>query len=109
MKASYVDIDQEVYQEVDPSDLDNITALIESSIRLTTDRPLTKVITSLTYQLDSEEPSRGGYQINILLTVDKQSRAVVFGKKFTNIQSLRKLISNISGKRSIFYSLEVKE
>ena len=83
-----------------------VVLLIQTAIQLMTHVKLDNIIEGLIV----EEVLEGHKSvINFTLNIHPQYRAMVFGRQFCNISSLRKLISNASGLDNIFYKLIVTE
>ena len=83
-----------------------VVLLIETAIQLMTHVNLDRIIESLTVDevFEDNKPI-----IKFTLVIHPQYKAMVFGRQFCNISSLRKLISNASGLDNIFYKLIVTE
>jgi hypothetical protein len=83
-----------------------VVLLIQTAIQLMTHVKLENIIEGLIV----EEVLEGNKSvINFTLNIHPQYKAMVFGRRFCNISSLRKLISNASGLDNIFYKLIVTE
>ncbi len=106
---SYVNISEDVLDFTKSEDVSDIIKFIESSIKLITDKPLDEVIQTIDVDLVPEDSQTGRMRVDFYLIINKKFRSIVFGRKFSNISAMKKLLSNISGKRRIFYSLTVEE
>lgn len=101
--SQYLKVHQDVNHGIDDTTLQSLVCLIESAITLMVDKPLTEVINNINVSVNEEKDG-----INILLVVDKRYRPIVFGKKFSNISCLRKLVANASGKTKKTFILNVE-
>jgi predicted RNA-binding protein YlqC (UPF0109 family) len=102
-ERSYLRVADEVPTLLNNTDVNKAVLLIESSIGLITDTPLDQVIESLTIE------SKSGKGIEVQVAIHPRWRPLVFGKKFSNVVALRKLVSNLSGKAETEVWLSVVE
>lgn len=105
MQSSFVKISDDVRSVLNgrTQDIENIVALLETTARLATSKPVEDVIKGITFTLG--DPS----EIQVLVDIFKESRSLMFGRKFTNVSCLRKLVSNASGKSGIYFRLDMIE
>lgn len=82
--------------------LSSIIELIEASIKLMTPAKIEDVITNIKVRKDTN-------CVNIELEINRRYKAMVYGKKFSNISCLRKLVSNTSGRDGFFYKLSTSD
>lgn len=106
---SYRNVSEDVLAVSKAQDVSDIISLIESCIVLVTDEDLETVINEIAVTLVPQDSKTGNPKIDIYLNINKKFRSIVFGRRFSNISAIKKLISNISGKRRTFYSLTVEE
>ena len=102
-EKAYLRIDAKATDLVKAEDIESAISLVEHSIKLITDTPLAKVI-----EFISIHPMH--YKgVEIRVSIYPRWRPLVFGKRFSNVVSLRKLLSNLSGKSEIEVWLTVVE
>ncbi len=102
-EKAYLQVEGSVPQLLKPADINSAVELVESAIKLITDAPLVDVIESLTVK------AMNGSGVEVKLAIFPRYRPLVFGKRFSNVVSLRKLISNLSGKSELEVWLSVVE
>lgn len=82
--------------------VDNIITLIKNSLHLMVSADVDEVLEEIRVtQIESI--------ITIFIRINPNYKSVVFGRQFCNIQAIRKLISNASGRDSVFYKLVTEE
>nr|DAX81699.1 MAG TPA: hypothetical protein [Bacteriophage sp.] len=82
--------------------VDSIISLIRNSLNLMLTAEVDEVLEEIKVtQIDSI--------ITIYIKIHPNYKSVVFGRQFCNIQAIRKLISNASGRDNVFYKLVTEE
>lgn len=102
-EKAYLRIDAKTSKLVKAEDIESAISLIEHSIKLITDTPLTKVIEFISIQPMHDKG------VEVKVSIYPRWRPLVFGKRFSNVVSLRKLVSNLSGKSETEIWLTVVE
>ncbi len=102
-ERAYLAVADDVPNLLNNEDVNKAVSLIENAIGLITDTNLDKVIEALTVE------SKLGKGVEVQVSIKPRFRPLVFGKKFSNVVALRKLVSNLSGKAETEVWLSVVE
>jgi len=86
------------------NDISKLVTLIETTVSMITNEDLEKIINEINFSYCDRTKV-------VILQIDivKDKRAIIFGKKFSNISCIRRFTSNLSGLNGIFYKVETKE